>query len=245
MLEINNLSAAYHQAEVLHSISLRVKEGEMVALIGPNGAGKSTLLNSLSGFVPKRSGSICFEGAETMELAPHLVARLGLIQVPEGRQIINDLTTLDNLRLGESARGSRAARFTVDDVFRQFPILQERAGQLAGTMSGGQQQMLAIGRALLGSPRLLLLDEPSLGLAPTIVKQLFKTLRKLNAGGLTVLLVEQNARLALDSTDRAYVLEGGRIAHAGASADLKNDPKIAALYLGQSARTHEAADTAV
>ncbi|HSV79893.1 MAG TPA: ABC transporter ATP-binding protein [Ramlibacter sp.] len=233
MLDIQKLNAAYHQAEVLRGVSLQVGEGEMVALIGPNGAGKSTLLNAISGFVPKRSGSICFDGQELIGVPPHQVSCRGLLQVPEGRLIISDLTTLDNLLLGQSACGTRAPRFTVDDVFRLFPILKERAGQMAGTMSGGQQQMLAIGRALLGSPRLLLLDEPSLGLAPAIVKQMFRALRTLNSEGLTVLLVEQNARLALDITDRAYVLERGAIVHEGQSRDLKTDPHIARLYLGQ------------
>jgi branched-chain amino acid transport system ATP-binding protein len=237
MLSVKNLTTSYAGIKALRGVTLSVNEGEMVALVGSNGAGKSSLLNSLSGVVAT-SGSVVFGGEEIVRLSPSKIARMGLLHVPEGRQIIADLTVLENLQLGNLALGRRSARYTFNDIYDLFPILLERQKQLAGSLSGGQQQMLAIGRALMGSPRLLLLDEPSLGLAPLVVSQVFDAISRLNRDGLTVFLVEQNARRALESTDRAYVLEHGRIVIEGRSADLLNDSRIADHYLGRVVTEH-------
>jgi branched-chain amino acid transport system ATP-binding protein len=216
-------------------VSLKIEAGEMVALIGANGAGKSTLLNCLSGTVRPRGGSIRFEGKEIAGAKPHKVSRQGLLHVPEGRQILVELTIEENLLLGELARGGRPSNYGLKDVYKLFPILEERRLLKGGTLSGGQQQMLAIGRALMGGPRLLLLDEPSLGLSPLITDQVFSALQSLNAAGLTILLVEQNAHRALQATSRAYLLEHGEMAFEGRSADLINDEKVIAHYLGHLA----------
>lgn len=233
MLEIADLKANYSGIQALRGVSLAVNTGEMVALIGPNGAGKSTLLNCVSGQVRVAAGSIRLDGEEMVGRDPWTVSRRGLLQVPEGRQVFAELTVLENLQLGATALRGRAATYPLERVFELFPILAERREQRAGSLSGGQQQMLAIGRALMGGPRLLLLDEPSLGLAPLIVSQVFATLVALNKEGLTILLIEQNAKQALDVTHRAYVIEQGRIVHSGASKQLANDPEIEAHYLGQ------------
>jgi branched-chain amino acid transport system ATP-binding protein len=209
-----------------------VAEGEMVAIIGANGAGKSTLLNCLSAIVPAGSGRILFDGQDITGWSAHQVARAGLLQVPEGRQVLADMTVRENLQLGALARGPRAAFYELDKVLALFPILAERMAQLAGTLSGGQQQMLAVGRALMGSPRVLLLDEPSLGLSPLLTQQVFQALTQLHSEGLTIVLVEQNAHRALASTQRAYVLERGAIVQQGASSVLQNDPAIIEHYLG-------------
>ena len=232
MLDVKDLSAAYSGIEALRSVSLHIGAGEMVALIGANGAGKSTLLNCLSGTVRPRGGSIRFEGREIAGVKPHRVARQGLLHVPEGRQILVELSVEENLLLGELARGSRKSQFGLRDVYTLFPILEERRTQKGGTLSGGQQQMLSIGRALMGGPRLLLLDEPSLGLSPLITDQVFDALASLNRAGLTILLVEQNANRALQATTRAYLLEHGELAFEGKSAELINDEKVIAHYLG-------------
>ncbi len=232
MLEVKDLAAAYSGIEALRGVSLHIEAGEMVALIGANGAGKSTLLNCLSGTVRARRGSVHFEGHNITGMKPHRVAREGLLQVPEGRQILVELTVEENLLLGELARGSRTSNYGLKDVYQLFPILEDRRTQKGGTLSGGQQQMLAIGRALMGGPRLLLLDEPSLGLSPLITDQVFEALRRLNGSGLTILLVEQNAHRALQATQRAYLLEHGELAFQGKSADLINDEKVIAHYLG-------------
>jgi branched-chain amino acid transport system ATP-binding protein len=232
MLEVKDLAAAYSGIEALRGVSLHIESGEMVALIGANGAGKSTLLNCLSGTVRARRGSVHFEGHNITGMKPHRVAREGLLQVPEGRQILVELTVEENLLLGELARGSRTSNYGLKDVYQLFPILEDRRTQKGGTLSGGQQQMLAIGRALMGGPRLLLLDEPSLGLSPIITDQVFEALRRLNGSGLTILLVEQNAHRALQATQRAYLLEHGELAFQGNSADLINDEKVIAHYLG-------------
>jgi branched-chain amino acid transport system ATP-binding protein len=232
MLEVKDLAAAYSGIEALRGVSLHIEAGEMVALIGANGAGKSTLLNCLSGTVRARRGSVHFEGHNITGMKPHRVAREGLLQVPEGRQILVELTVEENLLLGELARGSRTSSYGLKDVYQLFPILEDRRTQKGGTLSGGQQQMLAIGRALMGGPRLLLLDEPSLGLSPIITDQVFEALRRLNGSGLTILLVEQNAHRALQATQRAYLLEHGELAFQGNSADLINDEKVIAHYLG-------------
>lgn len=233
MLTVDALKVHYSGIQALRGVSLEVKTGETVALIGPNGAGKSSLLNTISGLVKPDSGGIVFEGSAITGAAPWAVTRTGILQVPEGRRVFAEMTVLENLQVGETALHGRNPTYGLDDVFKVFPILQERRQQMAGSLSGGQQQMLVIGRGLMGGPRLLLLDEPSLGLAPVIISQVFAALAELKQQGLTILLVEQNAHLALTASDRAYVLEQGQIVKSGASADLREDPEVAALYLGQ------------
>jgi branched-chain amino acid transport system ATP-binding protein len=213
MLKVDSISAAYEGIEALREVSLEIDEGDMVSLIGPNGAGKSTLLNCLSGIVPVRRGSVEFSGWKISSMRSYSIARKGLLQVPEGRQILTDLTVEENLLLGELARGSRTSKYGLRDVYALFPILEDRRALYAGSLSGGQQQIL--------------------GLGPQIVDQVFKTLSTLNAGGLTILLVEQNAHRALQATERAYVLEGGRIVYEGASADLAKDARVIEHYLGR------------
>lgn len=232
MLEINQLKAGYRGIEALKGVSVTVPEGEMVAIIGANGAGKSTLLNCMSGVVRATAGQIRFGGQDITRLPPHVIARAGLLHVPEGRQVLADMTVQENLMLGALARGSRKAFYDLDKVVTLFPILAERMQQAAGTLSGGQQQMMAIGRALMGSPRVLLLDEPSLGLSPLLTHQVFDALAKLHREGLTIVLVEQNARRALAATQRAYVLERGLIAQHGDSQKLLHDPSVIEHYLG-------------
>lgn len=234
MLKIQNLSAAYSGIQALSGVNLQVQSGEMVALIGANGAGKTTLLNCISGMVRPRSGSIIFEETDLTQIRPWTIAGSGVLQVPEGRLIISELSVLENLQLGETALNQRNPTHQLNQVFELFPILQERSYQRAGSLSGGEQQMLAIGRALMGAPRLMLLDEPSLGLGPLIVQKVFQTLKILNQGGLTILLVEQNAKMAFEITDRAYVLEQGKIVLEGESAALSRDERVQSHYLGQS-----------
>ncbi|SPJ25393.1 ABC transporter ATP-binding protein [Palleronia abyssalis] len=231
-LKINDLHVAYGGVNALRGVSLYIEEGEMVALIGSNGAGKSTLLNALSNVVKRKSGEIAFEGRDTRGMSPYAVARQGLLHVPEGRQILSDMSVFENLQVGLIARGKRKAMYTLDHVYELFPVLEERRDQIAGTLSGGQQQMLAIGRALMGGPHLLLLDEPSLGLSPLITDQVFDALKKLNAEGLTVLLVEQNAHRALAATSRAYVLDRGTISFEGKSAEIAGNKAVIDSYLG-------------
>jgi branched-chain amino acid transport system ATP-binding protein len=235
LLTVTNLTTSYSGIEAVRNASVEVREGDMVALIGPNGAGKSTLLNSLSGVVRPAAGRIAFSGNDMTGWPAYRVARAGLLQVPEGRQILGPLSVDDNLELGRLAAHARRSGDgdELARVFDLFPILEERRTQIAGSLSGGQQQMLAIGRALMGRPRLLLLDEPSLGLAPMVVDQVFDSLTRLNADGLAILIVEQNVERALRSTRYAFVMESGRIVHQGESAALLDDPKIAAHYLGR------------
>jgi branched-chain amino acid transport system ATP-binding protein len=238
MLQVNHISAGYGPVAVLHDLTFNVGEGQAVAILGANGAGKTTLLKTICGLVRASAGAIEFEGIALTRAATHEIARRGAVMVPEGRQILGPLTVLENLRLGHLAATKRGGmvREDMDEVFALFPVLAERRDQVAGQLSGGQQQMLAIGRALMGRPRLLLLDEPSLGLGPTIVAQVFETLKRVHKRGLTMLLVEQNAKRALDATDYAYVIERGRIVHQGPSPLLQSDPAIIEHYLGQIAR---------
>lgn len=243
MLEVSQLTASYDGIKALNGVSLSIRAGEMVAMIGPNGAGKSTLLNCISGVVRPTGGSVAFKGADISRTSAHRVSRLGLLQVPEGRQILADLTVEENLQLGSLALGRRDANLGLDDIFTFFPILGERRAQRAGDLSGGQQQMLAIGRALVGNPDLLLLDEPSLGLSPLITEQVFQSLRSLNKAGLTIFVVEQNALRALTFTQRAYILERGRIVLEGDSALLLDDPRVAQHYLGNARSSSERAIT--
>jgi len=232
MLVVDKMSIFYGGIQAVREVSLTVAEGEMVALIGPNGAGKSSLLNGISGIVRGCSGTVSLQGRPLQGCAAHQVARAGLIQVPEGRLVLGEQTVLENLLLGELALGKRARAQGLEQVFALFPLLRERQKQYAGSLSGGQQQMLAIGRALMGSPKVLLLDEPSLGLAPIVIEQVFGALQTLNRAGMTILLVEQNAKRALEVSNRAYVIERGRIVQQGASAAMRDDPVMMEHYLG-------------
>jgi branched-chain amino acid transport system ATP-binding protein len=236
VLTVDAVTAAYGGIVATRAASLTVARGRIVALIGPNGAGKTTLLNTVSGLVRPKSGSVTFQGGVITGKAPHRIARLGLVQVPEGRQVLGPLSVRENLELGRAAAAGRAGRLETDlrAVYRLFPRLEERATQRAGSLSGGEQQMLAIGRALMGRPAILLLDEPSLGLAPVMVGQVFAALAQLNEDGMTMLLVEQNAKRALELASYAYVMERGRIVRQGPTAALRRDPQIVAHYLGGS-----------
>jgi branched-chain amino acid transport system ATP-binding protein len=233
VLSIRNLRVRYGAVEVLKGIDLEVAAGEITALVGANGAGKTTLLRTISGLIHPERGSITFEGAELVGMPSHAIVRLGLIQVPEGRMILTKLTVLENLLVAAAFRRDRERiPSDMERVMDRFAILRERAGQLAGTLSGGQQQMLAIGRALLARPRLLLLDEPSLGLAPVISQQVFAIIREICSEGVTVMLVEQNARRALEISSRAFVIEFGQIAVKGSGAEVLGNPEVVKAYLG-------------
>jgi len=237
MLQVNGLIAGYGRVEVLHGLSFHVPQGQLVTLIGSNGAGKTTTLRAISGMLRPRGGSILLAGREIGGLPSHRVARLGLAHSPEGRRIFPSLSVEDNLRLGAFTRltGARERGDVAADIERMyelFPRLKERRTQLAGTLSGGEQQMLAMGRALMPRPDILLLDEPSMGLAPRLVEGVFDTIRWLKENRVTMLLVEQFAAMALDVADHAYVLENGRIRFQGAARSLKNDPSVRAAYLG-------------
>jgi branched-chain amino acid transport system ATP-binding protein len=232
VLEISNLRSRYGRIEVLKGVSLEVKAGEVVALIGSNGAGKTTLLRALSGIQPISAGEIKFLGKRIEGLASHRRVERGILQSPEGRQIFGPLSVEDNLRLGAYLRKDKEIDADRDRIFEMFPILREKRSLLAGGLSGGQQQMLAIGRALMGKPKLLLLDEPSLGLSPLLVDQVLSSITSLRNSGITVLLVEQNAIAALEIADRGYVIETGHIVHSGPASELLLDPKLKAAYLG-------------
>jgi branched-chain amino acid transport system ATP-binding protein len=235
MLAVRNLHAYYGGIAALRGISFDVPRGSVIALVGANGAGKSTTLNTISGLLAPRRGTIQFEGRDVAGWRAERVAALGLVQVPEGRQVLAPLTVEENLLLGAYTRRDRDVRADLAGVYERFPQLSERRDQIAGSLSGGEQQMLAIGRALMARPKLLMLDEPSLGLAPLIVQEVFRTVAALKAQGATILLVEQNARKALAVADYAYVLEGGEIAQAGRAAALRDDPRIVEAYLGRRA----------
>jgi branched-chain amino acid transport system ATP-binding protein len=233
VLEVRDIDVHYGDAQALYGMRLEVAEGETVTLVGSNGAGKTTTLRAISGILPLSRGEIRFEGRSLAKVPAHQRPGLGIGLVPEGRELWPQLTVLENLELGAfpaTARAQRAA--TLDWVFELFPRLRERTRQLAGSMSGGEQQMVAIGRALMGRPRLLMMDEPSLGLAPVLVRQVFDTIRRLRGEGLTILLVEQNLKKALEVADRGYVVETGRISLQGRSAELLEDPAVQAAYLG-------------
>lgn len=240
LLRIDNLTAGYGNIMALHGVSLHVEEGELVSLIGANGAGKTTLLRCISGLLPIREGDIFFEERSIGGLPPERIVALGIGHVPEHRQLFAPMSVMDNLTLGAYHRyrrdGKQQVQQDFDLVFDLFPRLKERRTQTAGTLSGGEQQMLAIGRALMGRPRLLLLDEPSLGLAPLLVRDLFRVIVELRDAGVTILLVEQNARAALQIADRGYVLETGEIAISGPVDELRTDPQVQQSYLGRSRR---------
>ncbi len=236
MLRIRNLYAYYGSVTALSGVTCHVKEGEIVALIGANGAGKTTLLNAICGLVRKK-GEVAFQGREVGKMAAERLVGLGISQVPEGRQLFAPMTVSENLELGSYHRSGRQAKADIADdldrVFNLFPVLKERGSQVAGTMSGGEQQMLAIARALMARPKLLLLDEPSLGLAPLVVENILATISRLKAEGMTIMLVEQNARAALKVAERAYVLETGRIILSGSAQDLLADRQVTRAYLGR------------
>ncbi len=233
LLEVRDLDFAYGDVHVLHGVSLSVVQGEIVTLVGSNGAGKSTTLRNVSRLLKPRGGSIVFDGQDLTKLTPHAVVELGLVHVPEGRRVFPEMTVVENLRMGsyiKSARGDREAN--LERAMTLFPRLRERAKQLAGTLSGGEQQMLAIGRGLMTKPRLLLLDEPSLGLSPLLVTTIFDTIKAINAQGTTVLLVEQNVFQSLRIANRGYVLETGRIALSGPGHELLDNAQVKAAFLG-------------
>ncbi len=235
MLEIKNLIGGYGAVEVLHGINLHVKAGEIVTLIGCNGAGKTTLLRLISGLIKPKAGRICFRGAHDLEKAkPHAIVREGLCHVPEGRGIFSELSVWENLQMGSYLREeNQELEEDYRYVFELFPVLKERRDQKGGTLSGGEQQMLAIGRALMAKPRLLLLDEPSLGLAPLVVQTIFAILKEINEAGTTILLVEQNAHQALKLAHRGYVIETGRIVLEDCARNLLNSPDVQRAYLGE------------
>ncbi len=236
MLQLQNINTKYGPISVLKNLSLHIEQGEIVCLIGANGAGKTTLLLTISGLIKPVSGKIVFEGRQIEGMSPNRIVRLGIAQSPEGRQLFSPLTVYENLQLGAYARkGASKSEIEedIEQVFALFPRLKERRNQLAGTLSGGEQQMLAIGRAFMARPRLLLLDEPSLGLAPQLVDAIMDTIVDLNRQGLTILLVEQNAKKALAISHRGYVLETGRIILQGPAADLAEDAEIRRAYLGK------------
>jgi branched-chain amino acid transport system ATP-binding protein len=233
ILEINNLTSGYGDLPVLHEVSLSVNKGEIYSILGANGAGKSTLLNTLAGTVKATSGAINFNGVDLAKIKPHKIAENGLVLVPEGRKLFPDCSVEDNLKLGAyHAAARKVAKETIEEMYEMFPRLAERKDQLAGSLSGGEQQMCAIARGLMAKPKILMLDEPSLGLAPIVVSQVFELIAGLPARGLTVLLVEQNVAEALALSARASVLEQGRFTLSGSAKDLLNNPTLQEAYLG-------------
>jgi len=232
MLKLENIHTFYGPIEALKGVDIEIRQGEIVCIIGNNGAGKSTTLMTISGVLKPRSGTIAFEEERITGVPPYRIVRMGISQVPEGRRIFPKLTVKENLEMGAfPIRGDKKA--SLEFVYNLFPVLKDRHMQLGGTLSGGEQQMLAIGRALMSRPKLLLLDEPSLGLAPIIASKIFKTIREINREGVTILLVEQNARAAMKLSGRGYVLENGRVALEGTSEDLLSDEQVRKAYLGE------------
>ena len=233
MLEVNNLNVFYGAIHALKGISLTVGDGELVSLIGANGAGKTTTLHAISGLLPVASGSILLDGKDLQKVAPNKIISLGLAHVPEGRHVFARMTVEENLRMGAYIqRDTKQIDKNLDKVYTYFPRLKERWKQLAGTLSGGEQQMLATGRALMTDPSIVLMDEPSMGLSPLLVKEIFSIIETLHKNGITILLVEQNAKMALAVADRAYVLETGTISMSGKASDLANDDRVRKAYLG-------------
>jgi len=234
VLEVKNLHVSYGEIRALKGVTFQVGEGEVVALLGNNGAGKTTTLRAISGLLAPREGDVVFEGGSLVGVASHAIVRRGVTHVPEGRRIFNRLSVLENLEMGAFTRSDSEVRVDIDRVFTIFTRLFERRTQVAGTLSGGEQQMLAIGRALMAKPRLLLLDEPSMGLAPVLVEQIFETVQTINRQGVTILLVEQNAAMALSIAGRGYVLETGGIVLEGSARDLADNPEVRRAYLGEA-----------
>ena len=232
MLKVNDINVYYGSIHAVKNVSFEVNEGEIVTLIGANGAGKSTVLNTVSGLLRSRTGSITFLGRDINHMPPHAVVEQGLAQVPEGRRVFQNMTVQENLEMGAYTQKTNRISGDLEQVFDQFPRLRERRRQIAGTLSGGEQQMLAMGRALMSHPRLLMLDEPSMGLAPILVEQIFDIIRTLHQDGTTILLVEQNAQKALSVATRAYVLETGSVILSGTGEELSRDDRVKKAYLG-------------
>jgi len=233
MLKVDNLQVYYGAIHALQGVSFHLEKGEIVALIGANGAGKSTVLNTISGILRPREGSVTFEGQDIHTIPPQDIVRMGVVQVPEGRKIFSRMTVAENLEMGAYIQSDRVAISSqMEEVFQRFPRLRERYNQFGGTLSGGEQQMLAIGRGLMAHPKLLLLDEPSMGLAPILVELIFDIIQDINEQGTSILLVEQNAQMALAIADRAYVLETGKIVMQGTGDELLEDPSVIKAYLG-------------
>ena len=233
ILKVDDIHVYYGSIHAVKGVSFEVNEGEVVTLIGANGAGKSTILNTISGLLHPKMGSVLFEGRDLKGVAPHKIVEHGLAQVPEGRHIFQQMTVEENLQMGAYTQPNSTIEPGIADVYERFPRLKERRRQIAGTLSGGEQQMLAMGRALMSKPRILLLDEPSMGLSPLFVGEIFKIIEDVSKAGTTVLLVEQNAKKALSIADRGYVLETGRVVKTGKASDLLNDDSIKKAYLGE------------
>ena len=234
MLEVKDLKVYYGMIEAIKGVSFHVEEGEVIALIGANGAGKTTILHTVSGLLSPKNGSVTFEGVDITKIPGHKIVSMGMAHVPEGRRVFAQLSVLQNLKMGAYTRKDKQEiEDTLKMVFKHFPRLEERQNQLAGTLSGGEQQMLAMGRALMSHPKIILMDEPSMGLSPIFVNEIFNIIKEVSKSGTTVLLVEQNAKKALSIADRAYVLETGNIALEGKASDLLNDDSIKKAYLGE------------
>lgn len=234
MLEVKDLYVSYGMIQAIKGVSFEVNEGEVISLIGANGAGKTTILHTITGLLKPTSGSVIFEGKELTTTHPHKIVKYGMAHVPEGRRVFSGLSVYENLKMGAYTRSDKnEIEESLEMVYNRFPRLEERKKQLAGTLSGGEQQMLAMGRALMSKPKIILMDEPSMGLSPLFVSEVFDIIQKISASGTTVLLVEQNAKKALSIADRAYVLETGNIALTGKAKDLINDDKIKKAYLGE------------
>ena len=234
MLKVTDLTVNYGMIQAVKGISFEVKEGEIVALIGANGAGKTTTLQTVTGMIPSRTGTIEFAGTDITKVPAHRIVSIGLAHVPEGRRVFAQLTVLENLKMGAYTRKDKdGIDETLKEIYKRFPRLEERKSQLAGTLSGGEQQMLAMGRALMSRPKMIVMDEPSMGLSPLYVAEIFKIIQDINASGTTVLLVEQNAKKALSIADQAYVLETGNIVLSGKASDLMNDDSVKKAYLSE------------
>ena len=234
MLEVKDLQVYYGVIQALKGISFEVNQGEVIALIGANGAGKTTTLQTLTGIIPSKAGSITFEGKDITKIPAHKIVEMGMAHVPEGRRVFADMTVYENLLMGAYTRKDKnEITQSLTNVYKRFPRLEERKNQRAGTLSGGEQQMLAMGRALMSKPRIILMDEPSMGLSPIFVNEIFNIIKEVSEGGTTVLLVEQNAKKALSIADRAYVLETGNITLSGKAEDLLNDESVQKAYLGE------------
>lgn len=234
MLEIKDLEVCYGVIRAIKGVSFEVNQGEVIALIGANGAGKTTILHTITGLIPAKSGSILFEGTELTKTPAHKIVSMGMAHVPEGRRVFAQLSVLENLKLGAYTRKDKAEiSKSLQMVYERFPRLEERKNQVAGTLSGGEQQMLAMGRALMSNPRIILMDEPSMGLSPLLVSEIFDIIKVISESGTTVLLVEQNAKKALSIADRAYVLETGNITLSGKASDLINNDSVKKAYLGE------------
>ena len=234
LLEVKDLQVYYGMIHAIKGVSFHVEEGEIIALIGANGAGKTSILHTISGLLSPKEGEVLLEGQNVTKLPPHKIVGLGMAQVPEGRRVFSQMTVYQNLKMGAYTRKDKdEIDATIDMIYKRFPRLEERKNQTAGTLSGGEQQMLAMGRALMSHPKIILMDEPSMGLSPILVNEIFDIIKSVNETGTTVLLVEQNARKALMVADRAYVLETGRITNSGKASDLMNDDSIRKAYLGE------------